>query len=116
MSQALVAHLILHPKISQSLKVLATTVGRDKVRPHPLLPEGPVGLHMSLEADLGRLHASLLQVYRLVQYVSRLIAWYILRSGGPMAKETAMRWDGLKAGLASGRKSKFELPSRASML
>jgi len=32
MSQALVAHLILHPKISQSLKVLATTVGRDKVR------------------------------------------------------------------------------------
>ena len=31
MSQALVAHLILHPKISQSLKVLATTVGRDKV-------------------------------------------------------------------------------------
>jgi hypothetical protein len=35
MSQALVAHLVLHPKVSQSLKVLSTTVGRDKVRSNP---------------------------------------------------------------------------------
>jgi hypothetical protein len=38
MSTAFVAHLVLHPKMSQTLKVLATTVGRDKVRPSSFLP------------------------------------------------------------------------------
>jgi hypothetical protein len=32
MSAMLAAHLILHPQLTKSLKVLATTVGRDKVR------------------------------------------------------------------------------------
>lgn len=31
MSQALVSHLILHPQVSQTLRLLSTTVGRDKV-------------------------------------------------------------------------------------
>lgn len=72
MSQPLLAHILLHPHLTQSLKVLATTVGRDKV-------------------------------YRLVQYLARLISWSVLKAGGE--KEIAMRWDGLKGGLANGRKS-----------
>jgi len=110
MSQALVAHLILHPKISQSLKVLATTVGRDKVCQSLHLAKRTFNFVSGKRKKLILviLRASLPQVYRLVQYVSRLIAWYILRSGGLMAKETAMRWDGLKSGLASGRKSEFD--------
>ncbi|KAJ9094956.1 hypothetical protein QFC21_005748 [Naganishia friedmannii] len=74
MSAMLAAHLILHPQLTKSLKVLATTVGRDKT-------------------------------YRLIQYLARLIAWSVLRSGtGVEAKDAAIRWNGLKAGLASGRK------------
>ncbi|WVQ82387.1 hypothetical protein IAT38_004515 [Cryptococcus sp. DSM 104549] len=67
---SLAADLILHPKLSQSLAVLATTVGRDKV-------------------------------YRLIQYLSRLIAWSLLRRG---KVDTAARWEGLKNGIAQGRK------------
>ncbi|WRT66301.1 uncharacterized protein IL334_003255 [Kwoniella shivajii] len=67
---SLAAHAILHPKISQSLAVLATTIGRDKA-------------------------------YRLIQYLARLIAWSLLRKGNV---ETAARWEGLKNGLATGRK------------
>lgn len=33
MSAMLAAHLILHPQLTKTLKVLSTTVGRDKVRP-----------------------------------------------------------------------------------
>ncbi|KAJ9098980.1 hypothetical protein QFC20_005798 [Naganishia adeliensis] len=74
MSAMLAAHLILHPQLTKTLKVLSTTVGRDKT-------------------------------YRLIQYLARLIAWSILRSGtGVEAKDAAIRWNGLKAGLASGRK------------
>lgn len=43
------------------------------------------------------------QIYRFIQYFSRLIAWYLLRSGN---KDTALRFDGLKSGLAGGRKSR----------
>lgn len=39
MSAMLAAHLILHPQLTRSLKVLATTVGRDKVRPFPFPPD-----------------------------------------------------------------------------
>ncbi|WVN88281.1 uncharacterized protein L203_103485 [Cryptococcus depauperatus CBS 7841] len=66
----LAADIILHPKLSQSLAILATTVGRDKVT-------------------------------RLIQYLARLIAWSLLRRGNV---EEAARWDGLKGGLANGRK------------
>ncbi|ORY34047.1 peroxisomal biogenesis factor 11 [Naematelia encephala] len=66
----LAANLILHPKLSQTLAVLATTIGRDKI-------------------------------YRLIQYLARLIAWSYLRRG---AVEAADRWDGLKNGLANGRR------------
>ncbi|GHJ83635.1 hypothetical protein NliqN6_0037 [Naganishia liquefaciens] len=73
MSSMLAAQLILHPQLTKSLKLLATTVGRDKT-------------------------------YRLIQYLARLVAWSLLRSGGVEAKDAAARWNGLKAGLASGRK------------
>ncbi|WWD02910.1 hypothetical protein V865_000952 [Kwoniella europaea PYCC6329] len=66
----LAAQVILHPKLSQTLAVLATTIGRDKA-------------------------------YRLIQYLSRLIAWSLLRRGNV---EAAARWEGLKNGLATGRK------------
>ncbi|CAD6572398.1 MAG: Peroxisomal membrane protein PMP27, partial [Tremellales sp. Tagirdzhanova-0007] len=68
---ALATDLILHPALSQSLAVLATTLGRDKV-------------------------------YRLVQYLARLIAWSFLRRG---SIEAADRWDGLKNGLTMGRRA-----------
>ncbi|WWD17340.1 hypothetical protein CI109_101781 [Kwoniella shandongensis] len=64
------ANLILHPKMSQSLAVLATTIGRDKA-------------------------------YRLIQYLSRLIAWSLLRRGNV---DAAARWEGLKNGFATGRR------------
>ncbi|WVQ99336.1 hypothetical protein IAU59_006469 [Kwoniella sp. CBS 9459] len=66
----LAAQVILHPKLSQSLAVLATTVGRDKA-------------------------------YRLIQYLARLLAWSLLRRGDV---EAAARWEGLKNGLATGRR------------
>ncbi|WVQ72567.1 hypothetical protein IAR50_002125 [Cryptococcus sp. DSM 104548] len=64
------AEIVLHPKVNQTLAVLATTVGRDKVS-------------------------------RLFQYLARLIAWSLLRRGNV---EEAARWNGLKGGLANGRK------------
>nr|XP_019010901.1 uncharacterized protein I206_04205 [Kwoniella pini CBS 10737]OCF49682.1 hypothetical protein I206_04205 [Kwoniella pini CBS 10737] len=67
---SIAAQVILHPKLSQSLAVLATTIGRDKA-------------------------------YRLIQYVSRLLAWFLLRRGDV---EAAARWEGLKNGLASARR------------
>ncbi|KAL7421791.1 Peroxisomal membrane protein PMP27 [Cryptotrichosporon argae] len=63
-------HLVLHPKLSQSIALLATTIGRDKV-------------------------------YRLIQYLSRFIAWSLIRNG---QSDVAARWDGLKNGLGGGRK------------
>nr|XP_018263134.1 uncharacterized protein I303_04626 [Kwoniella dejecticola CBS 10117]OBR85292.1 hypothetical protein I303_04626 [Kwoniella dejecticola CBS 10117] len=67
---SLAAQVILHPKFSQGLAVLATTIGRDKA-------------------------------YRLIQYLSRLIAWSLLRRGDV---EAAARWEGLKNGLATARR------------
>ena len=67
---SLAAQVLQHPKINQSLAVLATTFGRDKT-------------------------------YRLIQYVSRILAWSFQRHG---AIELASRFDALKAGLGSGRK------------
>ncbi|ODO08843.1 hypothetical protein L198_00576 [Cryptococcus wingfieldii CBS 7118] len=64
------AEIILHPKVNQTLAVLATTVGRDKVT-------------------------------RLLQYIARLLAWSLLHRGNV---EEAARWNGLKGGLANGRK------------
>ncbi|WWC89385.1 uncharacterized protein L201_004308 [Kwoniella dendrophila CBS 6074] len=67
---SLAGALILNPKITQSLAVLATTNGREKV-------------------------------YRLFQYLARLIAWSLLRRGNV---EAAARWEGLKNGLTTARK------------
>ncbi|ODO08094.1 hypothetical protein I350_03677 [Cryptococcus amylolentus CBS 6273] len=64
------AEIILHPKVNQTLAVLATTVGRDKVT-------------------------------RLLQYLARLLAWSLLQRGNV---GEAARWNGLKGGLANGRK------------
>jgi hypothetical protein len=44
------------------------------------------------------------KTYRLIQYLARLIAWSLARQGD---KDAALRWDGLKGGLASGRKSEL---------
>ncbi|ORX36698.1 peroxisomal biogenesis factor 11 [Kockovaella imperatae] len=67
---ALASSLILHPSLNQSLAVLATTNGRDKV-------------------------------YRLIQYLSRLIAWSYLRRG---SLDHAAKWEGLMKGMAAGRR------------
>ncbi|TXT07165.1 hypothetical protein VHUM_03335 [Vanrija humicola] len=66
----ILAQVVLHPKVSQALAVLATTIGRDKL-------------------------------YRLIQYVSRILAWAFARSG---ATDLASRFDGLKSALGMGRK------------
>ncbi|AFR92361.1 hypothetical protein J008_00231 [Cryptococcus neoformans] len=66
----LATNVILHPKVNQSLAILATTVGRDKVT-------------------------------RLLQYLARLVSWYLLSRG---RIESASRFEGLKTGLANGRK------------
>ncbi|KAL0250572.1 hypothetical protein I308_102754 [Cryptococcus tetragattii IND107] len=66
----LATNIILHPRVNQSLAILATTVGRDKVT-------------------------------RLIQYLARLISWYLLSRG---RIESASRFEGLKNGLANGRK------------
>ncbi|BEJ16585.1 hypothetical protein CspHIS471_0511900 [Cutaneotrichosporon sp. HIS471] len=62
--------LILNPKVTQSLALLATTLGRDKL-------------------------------YRLIQYVSRVIAWSLARNGHV---DLASRFDGLKGALGQARK------------
>ncbi|KAL1405449.1 Peroxisomal membrane protein PMP27 [Vanrija albida] len=66
----IISQVVLHPKVSQALAVLATTIGRDKL-------------------------------YRLIQYVSRILAWSFARSGAP---DLAARFDGLKGALGMGRK------------
>jgi peroxin-11B len=62
--------LILNPKVTQSMALLATTLGRDKV-------------------------------YRLIQYVSRVIAWSAARNGHI---DLASRFDALKGALGQARK------------
>ena len=78
-------------KINQAYAVLATTNGRDKVgsslTPPPLHTDN--------------------QVYRLVQYLSRLISWYLVRKG---SIDTADRVIGLKNGLMQARRGQCPLP------
>ncbi|KAK4687863.1 hypothetical protein P7C73_g2258, partial [Tremellales sp. Uapishka_1] len=81
------ASVILHPKVGQVLALLATTVGRDKVGTLAATYRG------------GAKHEA--QTYRLIQYLARLISWSLLRRG---SIDAAARWDGLKLGLAGGRK------------
>jgi peroxin-11B len=73
-------------KINQAYAVLATTNGRDKVSPFLALPAQ---------------HPLTSQVYRLVQYLSRLISWYLVRKG---SIDTADRFIGLKNGLMQARR------------
>ncbi|RXK35407.1 hypothetical protein M231_07351 [Tremella mesenterica] len=68
---SIAGQLILHPKLSQALSLLATTNGRDKV-------------------------------FRLIQYLSRLIAWSLTRRG---YADTADRFEGLKLGMTRARKA-----------
>ena len=81
------SQVILHPVVSQGLKVLSTTVGRDKVR-----------VQFSLLGSV--LHASF-QVYRAIQNFARFYAWLLLSSNG---KADAAKWNALKSHLALGRK------------
>lgn len=45
-----------------------------------------------------------MQVYRLIQYLARLITWSLLKRGDT---DAAARWEGLKNGLAMGRRSEW---------
>ena len=88
------SQIILHPTASASLKILGTTLGRDKVR--SLCPSPPL-----LALSNGP------QVYRATQYFARFFAWYLISRGH---KVDAVRWNALKGHLAIARKrtSPFE--------
>lgn len=47
-----------------------------------------------------------IQVTRLLQYLARLVSWYLLSRG---RIESASRFEGLKTGLANGRKGESGL-------
>ena len=81
------SQVILHPVVSQGLKVLSTTVGRDKVRV-PFIVFGLVIYGLS-------------KVYRAIQNFARFYAWLLLSSNG---KADAAKWNSLKSHLALGRK------------
>ena len=105
---ALATSLILHPALSQSLAVLATTLGRDKVGLVEISPQRLLHV-VEFSRDFlvtcpSSANLVLFQVYRLVQYLARLIAWSLLRRG---SVEAADRWDGLKNGLTMGRRGQW---------
>jgi len=81
------SQLILHPVVSQGLKVLSTTVGRDKVRVQF------VGFSSVVYPPL--------KVYRAIQNFARSYAWLLLSSNN---KADAAKWNALKSHLALGRK------------
>lgn len=82
------SQIILHPTASASLKILGTTLGRDKVRSCP----SPPSQHNALSNG---------QVYRATQYFARFFAWYLVLRGH---KVDAVRWNALKGHLALARK------------
>lgn len=84
------SQVILHPAVSHSLKILSTTVGRDKVR------VGHLGIYST--AHCSKRH---FKVYRAVQNFARFYAWLLLSSGN---KADATKWNALKSHLALGRK------------
>ena len=86
------SQVILHPVVSQSLKILSTTIGRDKVRVR--------NVRISSVA-----HASL-KVYRAIQNFARFYAWLLLSSDN---KADAAKWNSLKSHLALGRKCVLHL-------
>ena len=81
------SQVILHPVMSQGLKILSTTVGRDKVS----------GQNRWTNAVV---HARL-KVYRAIQNFARFYAWLLLSSDN---KVDAVKWNALKSHLALGRK------------
>jgi len=81
--------LIMHPVVSKSLKIWATTLGRDKV--------------LQRCWSLWHAYSSHLQTYRAIQYFARFYAYILLTRGH---KEQAQRWAALKNHLGLGRKCK----------
>jgi len=81
------SQLILHPVVSQGLKVLSTTIGRDKVCVQF------VGFNPVVYTPL--------KVYRAIQNFARSYAWFLLSSNN---KVDAAKWNALKSHLALGRK------------
>ena len=81
------SQVILHPVVSQGLKVLSTTVGRDKVRMQSFVLESVIYISF--------------KVYRAIQNFARFYAWLLLSSNG---KSDAAKWNALKSHLALGRK------------
>jgi hypothetical protein len=86
---SLAASVILHPKLSQGLALLATTIGRDKVSS---------GMSNSQQPDrsgcqCGRFHE-----------LTTRTGLSLLKRGDT---DAAARWEGLKNGLAMGRRSEW---------
>jgi peroxin-11B len=82
--------LVMHPVVSKSLKIWATTLGRDKVR------------QTSVAGVLSQVFiVAPQQMYRAIQYFARFYAYFLLTRGH---KEQAQRWAALKNHLGLGRK------------
>lgn len=91
------SQVILHPVVSQGLKILSTTVGRDKVR-------------VQSRRDLTQWFNGYapLKVCRAAQNFARFYAWLLLSSDN---KADATKWNALKSHLALGRKCALRLVS-----
>jgi len=89
------SQVILHPVVSQGLKVLSTTLGRDKVR---VQSRWNITWWFNVYAPF--------KVYRAIQNFARFYAWLLLSSGN---KADATKWNALKSHLALGRKCTLRL-------
>lgn len=110
------AELILHPNVSQGLALVATTIGRDKVCPIScarLHPARLISARLATPFSQARsgwrsteLSRLTFQVFRLIQYLSRLVAWSLIRRG---RIEGGARFNGLKVGLTNVRKGQYPI-------